>query len=266
MQSEITKPVELFHVRSTLKEYGGRRDVIMSWFVADASPRDLPYGDLIEGYNTLPHDVRDLLKWTAGTAILEMFTAPQAMQVVAYLRNHFGDDGTHASERVVFPISRTTAPRRAPTESLDPGRFYVLSDEPGWPLPFKVAGACNLRQHERMRLDHTRCATTRDDYLAIHKGCDAAALDAILSETAARLQVLLGADAPPVERAAYMLCNWEEFRDSAVDLIGQTLAYQWVDATLSELFDQATFMRQRRAPRLIGDIARNQWEPPGQPF
>lgn len=89
---------------------------------------------------------------SAGTiGVDELFTGQQAQTLCTHLHDWFDEDqSTHEIEQPDFPLDSdyigfSSMPLRSEAE------FYMLSQNPGFPLDFDVWGYYNLRRHKTMQ-------------------------------------------------------------------------------------------------------------------
>jgi hypothetical protein len=140
-EENIMTTPELFHVTSTIREFGSRKDVGMGWFIIHARP-DLPFAELIEGYE-LASDRVYAENYLAG-----LFTSEQASALVAYLNQHHDHDGVETvTTRVELPVPGNIM-GFGDIAVGGPEGFYRLCEEREWTLPFEVWGYYDLQQHE----------------------------------------------------------------------------------------------------------------------
>ena len=93
-----------------------------------------PYEDLIEGYNDLDETERKLTRRDVD----EMFTDRELQALGAYLEDEY-DYESFLIEKT-FPLRPKDMYDKAivKMERDTPGAIYMLSDEPGYNLPFQV--------------------------------------------------------------------------------------------------------------------------------
>jgi hypothetical protein len=120
-EKSMTTP-ELFHVTSTITKFHGRKGVRIGWFNKDACP-DMPFAELIEGYDELEPHFRP------------------------YLDQHHGSESVQATTRVEFPVPGNIVGYGVISVG-GPQGFCLLCKEKEWILPFGVWGYYDLRQHE----------------------------------------------------------------------------------------------------------------------
>lgn len=129
----------LYRVKTVAKEYEGRKDVMFGWFCSDRRTPPRPYAELIENYDP----AAPCVDYTEG-CIDELFTGDEADQLVAYLNVRHGDTGTTSIEEQKLPIPNGCAGYSASTTGMLYGFFQLHTS----PLPFKVEGYYDLRQHD----------------------------------------------------------------------------------------------------------------------
>jgi hypothetical protein len=135
--------IDLYHVYSTVKEFHRHRDVRFEWFILDRGGAVGPYAELIAGY-----DPPTYYDWPE-TAVNELFTADEARMLVEYLDKHHRTESVQSIERADLPFAPNTMPYVAIPVG-GPQDFLMLSERDEWPLPFKVWGYYDLRQHDRV--------------------------------------------------------------------------------------------------------------------
>ncbi len=131
----------LYRVHSTIDELDGRKNVAVNWFFADERETPpAPYAEVIEGY-----DPADEGKTYPEGAIDEAFTLEEAHALADYLRDRHADETEITELRLPIRFS-TMGCGAIPVGG--PQGFLKLEYEPDYPLPFKVWGYYDLRQHE----------------------------------------------------------------------------------------------------------------------
>jgi hypothetical protein len=96
--------MELFRVRTTVKEYRGIENVLFEWF-HHGRRGDRPYAELVENYN--PEDRFTEYSDPEG-AIDELFTAIEAKALKDYIDREYGDESTTTIEKEELPIPNST--------------------------------------------------------------------------------------------------------------------------------------------------------------
>lgn len=131
--------MDLYKVKTIVKEYDGCKDVPFWWFCCDERKDDRPYKELIENYD--PGD--DYAAYPKGY-IDEKFTLIEAHALKDYLDREHGDEGTTTVMKVKLPIPNDTMGNRAIPigGSCD---NYRLHREKNYSLSFKVEGFLDLR-------------------------------------------------------------------------------------------------------------------------
>jgi hypothetical protein len=124
--------MDLYYVKTTVKEYRGCKDVRFKWFRCErTAPR--PYAELIENYDPSDRDV-----YYSQGCIDEMFELTEAQALKDYLDQNYGEDkGITTIEKVELPI---------PNHMVGVGAmavgggddFHMLDKTPSYSLPFKV--------------------------------------------------------------------------------------------------------------------------------
>jgi hypothetical protein len=130
--------MKLYRVRTTAKEYDGCRDVVFEWFRHAMPEGRRPYADLIRDYEPGNPDI-----CYAEGFVEELFTWDEAQQLKEYFDQHHGDVGETVIEEKSLPVENCSMGVGAlPVGGGDD--FYMLSEKPGYSLPFKVWGYFNL--------------------------------------------------------------------------------------------------------------------------
>jgi hypothetical protein len=146
---EIELPVSRSHVMSMIiKSFKGRRNVEVHLYRAKWSPEELesyPWDDLLgEPIHTdaaIPPD-------NSKKVLMEAFTLEERDQVVAYLRDRYGEKLESITACPLdFPIPKGLAALSDAPEGKSVGRLY-LETVPQFTLPFPVHGLYDLSQHE----------------------------------------------------------------------------------------------------------------------
>jgi hypothetical protein len=141
--------MNLYHIRSTVKQFKGFKNVDITWFMARRQQPVAPYADLIVDYAELK---RDEDRWMAEENVDEMFTEDEAHALLAWLNEH---------RRAAHVLLPQAMPIRARTDdgalligmgAIPVGGLqdFLIPNETDWNLPFKVLGYYDLRFYEQV--------------------------------------------------------------------------------------------------------------------
>jgi hypothetical protein len=141
--------MKLYHVETIVPEFGGHREVCLSWFVdRRVVSANRPYAELINDY-----DPDDEYNCYPEGAIYELFSGDEAQAFVAWLKQNVGEtDETTKISEVTLPIEGNimgtgAIPIGGPQGFLK--MKEVSGSEPAAsPLGFTVLGYLDLRAHE----------------------------------------------------------------------------------------------------------------------
>jgi hypothetical protein len=126
--------VQLFKVETTTDEYYDDWEVTFHWFFAEARKRRRPYARLIAGYDPTAENSK-----LAEGYIDELFSAVEAAAVKRYMDCKHGHDSVTTIKPVKLPISNNEIGFGKMAIGCG-DEFYLLSEEAGDCLPFKVTG------------------------------------------------------------------------------------------------------------------------------
>ena len=141
--------MNLYHIRSTVKQFRGFKNVGITWFMRRRQQSVAPYAELIVDYAKLE---RDEDRFYSENNVDEMFTEDEARALLAWLNEH------RPAAHVLLPQAMPILARN------DSGALLIgmgaiavggLQDflepnETDWNLPFKVLGYYDLRFHEQV--------------------------------------------------------------------------------------------------------------------
>ena len=125
---------KLYKAYSFVEDHPDLGNVCFGWFYHMREKPVAPYEDLIEGYNDLDETERKLTRRDVD----EMFTDRELQALGAYLEDEY-DYESFLIEKT-FPLRPKDMYDKAivKMERDTPGAIYMLSDEPGYNLPFQV--------------------------------------------------------------------------------------------------------------------------------
>jgi hypothetical protein len=129
--------MKLYQVRTTVDEFADHRNVTFAWFREDRTAKPRPYGELIEDYEACENKIY------SEDAIDEMFTLDEAERLAEYLATY----GETEIKQVELPVSNGTFPLTTMAIGSCGPDHYMLHKMQGYPLPFRVSGYFDLRQH-----------------------------------------------------------------------------------------------------------------------
>jgi hypothetical protein len=130
------RPMKLYNVRTTVKEYHGCKNVVFHWFYDGDRPTPRrPYAELIENYEPDGFYSEDYID--------RLFTEDEASQVKQYLDQEHGHEGTTTITEEPLPVANNVMSVAAIAVG-GGDDFYMLDKEPEYSLPFKVEGYFNL--------------------------------------------------------------------------------------------------------------------------
>jgi hypothetical protein len=130
-------------------EFHGHKDVHLNWFVLwREAPPDLPYAELIEGYDTAA--LEDAYGGGPEACLQEHFTEDEANALADYLEacGHGRPDITPAE----LPLAMNCMPVSAIPVG-GPQEFLMLHKRESYTLPFKVEGYYDLRHYDFIEED-----------------------------------------------------------------------------------------------------------------
>ena len=125
-------PLPLFYLESAVEDFQLKRPVRVLWFLAEPRTKPVqPYQEVVQGWQ---HFGQPEL---ASEAVDEMFTAQEAEMVRQELLRLDWEDAR------LKPVTLPVGPDLKPIGHLQEGgpiRFHHLFSDPGYSLPFAVAG------------------------------------------------------------------------------------------------------------------------------
>jgi hypothetical protein len=130
------RPMKLYNVRTTVKEYHGCKNVVFHWFYDGGMPTPRrPYAELIENYEPDGFYSEDYID--------RLFTEDEASQLKQYLDREHGHEGTTTITEEPLPVANNMMSVAALAVG-GGDDFYMLDKEPEYSLSFKVEGYFNL--------------------------------------------------------------------------------------------------------------------------
>lgn len=127
-------PGKLYKAYSFVEDHPDLGNVCFAWVYHLREKPVAPYEDLIEGYD----DLDEMQRRLARRDVNEMFTDQEVEALGAYLENEHGFESFLIENPLPLRLDDLRDKVMVKMASDTPGAIYLLSDEPGYNLPFEA--------------------------------------------------------------------------------------------------------------------------------